>query len=225
MLKKIITTAGSYLATAGHKLENTFSEQHKRVKPWLLAQGDQTLRLDYDLNANSVVFDLGGYQGQWSSDIYSKYNANIYIFEPYQAFFENIQRRFEQNRKIQIFPFGLSLANRTVDLNVSDDGSSMFRKGEKTVEITLVKAEDFLKKNNLLRIDLMKLNIEGGEYDLLEHFIETGRIKTINNIQVQFHTFVENADERMRKIQTEISKTHQLTYQYEFVWENWKRKS
>ena len=33
------------------------------VDRWFADRGDQTLRLDYDLNENSVVLDLGGYHG------------------------------------------------------------------------------------------------------------------------------------------------------------------
>ena len=77
---------------------------------------------------------------------------------------------------------------------------------------------------NIERIDLMKINIEGGEYDLLEHLIKTGWIDKIINIQVQFHDFVENAEARMLAIQNDLAKTHELTYQYKFVWENWRLK-
>lgn len=78
--------------------------------------------------------------------------------------------------------------------------------------------------NNINTIDLMKINIEGGEYELIEHFIEKEFIKEIRDIQVQFHGFVPDAGVRMKKIQEELKKTHFLTYQYEFVWENWRRK-
>ena len=81
-----------------------------------------------------------------------------------------------------------------------------------------------MRQNKIERIDLMKMNIEGGEYDLLDHLIETGFIRNIENIQVQFHDFVPEAKQRMMKIQKELSKTHRLTYQYIFVWENWRRK-
>jgi len=44
--------------------ENELNEiQRKRVIPWFAVNGDQTLRLNYDLDANSLVFDLGGYKG------------------------------------------------------------------------------------------------------------------------------------------------------------------
>ena len=72
----------------------------------------------------------------------------------------------------------------------------------------------------------MKINIEGGEYDLLDSLISADIVQSIANIQVQFHDFlIKDAKEKMRKIQEKLSLTHEPTYQYEFVWENWKIKS
>jgi hypothetical protein len=42
---------------------------------------------------------------------------------------------------------------------------------------------------------------------------------------VQFHDFVPNAEPRMRQIQQALAETHELTYAYPFVWENWRRKA
>ena len=50
-------------------------------------------------------------------------------------------------------------------------------------------------------------------------------ISIFKNIQVQFHDFIiQNAEERMINIQRKLELTHELTYQYVFVWENWKLK-
>ena len=73
-------------------------------------------------------------------------------------------------------------------------------------------------------MNLMKINIEGGEYDLLEDLIASDYIEKIENVQVQFHTFVEHSAERMLRIHKALSNTHYRTYQYEFVWENWTQK-
>ena len=48
------------------------------------------------------------------------------------------------------------------------------------------KASDYIKG----KIDLLKINIEGGEYEVLENLIENDLIKNIDNIQIQFHDFV-----------------------------------
>ena len=198
------------------------SEQEKRVVQWFKDQGDKTHRLIYDLNENSIVFDLGGYEGQWASDIFSMYQSNVYIFEPVNEFAEKIKKRFSKNSKISTYDFGLSRETKRMTISINGDASSLFKEGKENAEIKLVKAIEFFNKNNINGIDLMKINIEGGEYDLLEHLIETGYIKNIKSIQVQFHDFFPNVEQRMLKIQNDLKKTHTLTYQYPFVWENWK---
>ena len=52
---------------------------------WVRDNGDHTLRLDYDLNEDSIVFDVGGYRGDFTSAIFNKYNCNVYVFEPVSA--------------------------------------------------------------------------------------------------------------------------------------------
>jgi len=200
--------------------------QEQRCKPWFADNGDKKLSLSCDiLNENSTVLDFGGYEGQWSSDIYSKYNSTIYVFEPYKLFASQIEERFAKNPKIKVFDFGLSNKDITTKLYLSDNASTMFGKEEEAVDIKLQKATDFFKEHQIDTVDLVKMNIEGGEYDLLEHLIEEGFIKNIKNIKVQFHDFVINdAKERMTAIQKKLSLTHKIVYQYEFVWEHWKLK-
>jgi FkbM family methyltransferase len=171
-----------------------------------------------------MVFDLGGYEGQWASDIFSKYCCTIHIFEPVHEFASKIQERFKYNQKIYTHEFGLSNENKTVSISLSKDSSSIYkRNGEQTTAI-LMRAVDFMRENSIKKIDLMKINIEGGEYDLLEHLIDSDFIRNIDNVQIQFHDFVSDAFHRMSNIQHFLSRTHITTYQYPFVWENWMRK-
>lgn len=207
-----------------HPLSVSPSVQRLRVIPWFKDNGDKTHRLNYDLNENSLVFDLGGYEGQWANDIFGKFVCNIYVFEPYIKFALNIKERFEKNSKIKVYQFGLASETKKTNFFISADGSSIFEKSENQTEVQFIRALDFMNENNITKIDLMKMNIEGGEYDLLEHLIETGFISKTDNIQVQFHDFIPDAENRMKNIQKDLSKTHYLTYQYEFVWENWKLK-
>lgn len=200
-------------------------KQAQRVKPWIRADGDKTLRVNYDtLNEKSVVFDVGGYKGQWASDIFSKYRCTIHIFEPVTFFSHEIKKRFIKNKKIIVHDFGLSNNTCKTYISIGGDASSIYKTGK---SIQKVKQEDiiyFLHRNKIKKIDLMKINIEGGEYDFLERLLQADYIKNIENIQIQFHDFVKNADARMLNIQKSLSKTHNLTWRYPFVWENWKLK-
>lgn len=198
------------------------NKQARRVKPWVAAKGDKTLRLNYDLDKTSIVFDLGGYEGQWASDIFSKYLSRVYVFEPYKEYAGRIRDRFKGNSNIEVFDFGLGKSDQKMMLFSSDDGSSVFKKTDNSFEIEIKKASEFINKIGVEGIDLMKINIEGGEYDLLEELLSQGSVLKIKNIQVQFHDFVPDSLNRMTNIQNQLSKTHRLTYQYQFVWENWQ---
>ena len=47
------------------------------IDDWFKNDGDNTLRIDYNLNNTSLVIDLGGYYGEFSQKIYDKYKCNI----------------------------------------------------------------------------------------------------------------------------------------------------
>src|SRR3954451_14159129 len=74
---------------------------------WRADHGDERLRLDYALTSSSVVFDVGGYQGQWASDIFSRFLCRVDVFEPVKEFAQEIERRFSGNDAIVVHAFGL----------------------------------------------------------------------------------------------------------------------
>ena len=193
----------------------------QRVLPWVRDDGDKTHRLNYDLSDESLVIDLGGYEGQWASDIFSMYCCKVYIFEPVPVYVNNIKRRFVKNENIIVYPFGLASNNLTTKISVTGDSSSSYKPSGEMIDVQLMSASDFFEGKNITFVNLMKINIEGGEYDLLEHLISTNLIKKIQNIQIQFHDFFPDGKNRMSEIQSHLALTHKLTYQYEFVWENW----
>lgn len=208
------------------------SEFDKAINRWFADEGDRTLRLDYPLSRESVVFDLGGYIGQYTSDIYSKYLCKCYVFEPVQEYYDHIQKRFARNDRIQVCPFGLADKNESCSININNDGSSIYKKSganetDGYENIDLMNIDDFMKRNEIDHIDLMKINIEGGEYDLLDYILHTGLINIIDNLQIQFHDIKikGGAQNRMHSIQSRLEKTHDLTWNYRpFVWENWQKK-
>jgi FkbM family methyltransferase len=203
------------------------SPQETRVAAWHRDRGDATRRLDYDLGASAIVLDLGGYEGQWASDVFGRFGCTIHILEPVPEFADRIAARFARNPRIHLHRIGLAGRSGEATLSLAADASSAHAPpapGARRQAITLVAASEFLGEHRLEAIDLMKINIEGGEYELLEHLLDTGLIRRIREIQVQFHDFVPDAEARMGAIQGRLARTHDLTWQYRFVWENWRRR-
>ena len=202
-------------------------EWRAMLQKWKKDKGEHVLRLDYPhLNSDSLVLDLGGYQGQWASDIYAKYRCKVVVFEPYEKYAEEINQRFGGNPEITVHTLGLSNKDAVLNIAIDEESSSIFKAdaAANTAEISLKQAKAFLQAQGYKQIDLMKINIEGGEYDLLDHLIAEGLTQNIHDLQIQFHDFVPDAMTRMKAIQQALSQTHELSYQYPFLWENWKLK-
>jgi len=199
-----------------------YKNEHERLlQEWFRIEGDKYFRLGHYLNKDSIVFDVGGYKGKFIDDIYSKFKCNVYSFEPIPEFYEIIKERFKDNPKVKVYNFGLSNKTNEVSVNLKGDETSFYGKGNKVL-VNFVDINEFLNKEKINKIDLMEINIEGGEYDLLDHIIKTGIVNKINNLQVQFHKNVK--DYKKRRIQNKLKKTHNLIYEFPFIWENWKLK-
>ncbi len=203
-------------------LYTKLSPAESRVLPWVAAKGDEKFRFSYDLTKDSVVYDVGGYKGEWAEPIYDRYSCNIEIFEPVAQFLDILNTKFKSKSKIRIYPFGLAGKTSTAKINVDLEASSLFKHDAKAETIKLEAITDQIRHN---KVDLIKINIEGGEYELLERLVETGDIRKFVNLQIQFHVFAPNAYARRKKLQQELSKTHDMTFNYRFVWENWRLKN
>ncbi len=197
------------------------TEHDKEIRRWWSDGGDERFRYDYELSNDSLVIDLGGYKGQWASDIYARYNCHLLVFEPVKLFAEKIKERFRKNPRVEVFCLALGKNRRQEVIALCDDGSSVYRDAPVKETIGFEDVAEFFAKHNIKSVDLMKVNIEGGEYELLPKLFESGLINRIKQIQIQFHDVVPDSEKCMKKLCSELAKTHRPTYQYKFVWENW----
>lgn len=191
---------------------------------WRIDRGDKTLRLDYPLSPNSVVVDAGAYLGDWTAQIATKYDPRIYLFEPAPEYVEALKQRFHGNPKVVIQPFALGDADRTGGLSTSCDGSSMFRSQELDRQIQIRDVCAALEQLDVPSIDLLKLNVEGAEYEILARLHQGAVLSKIKFIQVQFHPFPADYLGLYSDCCRFLEESHEIQYKYPFVWESWKRK-
>jgi len=197
------------------------------LKQWKLDRGDAMLRYEYPLDETSVVLDVGGFQGDFSDAMVNRYGCRVLLFEPMASFFGQCEERFAEEPRVSVFHYGLGSKDEQLRLSRSSDASSFFR-GNGSGESVSAEVRDIASvwgQLDLARVDLMKINIEGGEYPLLRRLIETDTIRQICNIQIQFHDFVDDAENHRTKLRRQLELTHEETWCYDFVWENWCRKT
>jgi FkbM family methyltransferase len=167
--------------------------------------------------------DVGGFEGQWVSDIFGRYLCTVHVFEPVPHFADSIRKRFANNSNVHLHQTALGGGNKTLSISIAGDASSTLVAGEDSIEVPVRCFADIVNDNGWSEIALMKINIEGGEYELLDHMLDSGMVSRVKNIQIQFHDFVPDASGRMLGIQSRLRATHELTYYFPFIWENWQR--
>lgn len=170
------------------------------------------LRYEYDLKPDDVVIDLGAYRGEWSNEIRARYGCCVIAVEPTDAidgypceYIKKAAWLFDGKLRFGgAFYYTSAFEDQTHEYECFDVNSLLSRFDE---------------------IALLKINIEGGEYDLLEHIYRAGLMPRIKDLQIQFH-LIEGEDSitRYEAIEDLLCETHSLAlFEYPFCWENWRR--
>jgi len=191
---------------------------------WRREQGDGRLRLDYPLDRDSIVFDVGGYLGDFAAQIQQRYGCRVFVFEPVRKFFDHCVQRFIDLPQVRCFNYGLSAVAGRFAITQEADGSSLTKASQSGPHewVEVRRFADVVEELGLARIDLLKLNIEGGEFDVLPHLIDSGLMQRVRFLQVQFHNFVPDAVNRRERIRERLRHTHDEMWNYPFVWESWR---
>jgi FkbM family methyltransferase len=210
-------------------LSNDGVEEYRgeaRSERFHAAGGDVVLRLGYPLDAASLVFDVGGFEGRWAGDLHSRFGCRIEVFEPGERYAAVAERRFEHNGLVTVHRYGLGADDRMVEMAIDGVSSSavMARPTDEREAIRLLDVANVMRDLAPSGVDLMKINIEGGEYALLDRLLEAGLISHIRFLQVQFHEDVDRAEARRDSIRERLRATHDLMWEYPWVWESWVRR-
>ena len=178
--------------------------------------GVQHFRLNHELNSDSIVFEVGGFTGDFSSRIIERFDCYVYIFEPIMEYYEHLKLKYNLNTKIKVFNYGLESFNGFKPIALSNDGSSIYATGNSTQLVSFRNVNDVLTELNLEKIDMMELNCEGSEYAILTELYNGPYIEKIKTLQIQFHKLdsLRHEEEKI-KCRNYLAKTHKLIWDEE----------
>lgn len=199
----------------------------RNFEGWFSSRGDDTLRLNYRLNKESIIFDVGSYTGEWAEKMANRYGCRIYCFEPIREFYEATVARCSKLPNVQVKNYAIGTQNSSSSMILNGNSSSLVfdSSGSSQTETVNIRSLDsVMDELGISNVDLLKINIEGYEYDLMDYICGKGMQSKFANLQIQFHLEFPNAEERYSSIASCLEKTHGLTYRFDFIWENWQIK-
>ena len=163
---------------------------------WNLKLGDNKLSLNYPLRSDSVALVVGAFEGDYLSKLNNKFNCQIYAFEPVKNFFKILEKKFQNLDNVILINKGLSDKTEKVNFNIDSESSSVFTNSNNSTLVNMISINDFVEKYDIKYIDFIYMNIEGGEFAVLSEFINSGFIRNINHLQIQFHKISKNSEEK-----------------------------
>ncbi|WP_299290908.1 FkbM family methyltransferase [Nitrosopumilus sp.] len=140
------------------------------------------------LKNNSTMFDVGANIGWFSIGIAkNKKNVKIFSFEPIPKVFENLKINIKLNKTSNIKIFNFGFYNEKKDLTFyyypaasgySSNTAFPGKKGFQKIKCKLIKFDDFVHKNQISKIDLIKCDVEGAEL-----FVYEGALNSIRRFK------------------------------------------
>lgn len=145
-----------------------------------------------------VIFDVGCNEGNYIAPMIGS-GADIHCFEPVPKTYARLTERFEQYKNVKVNKLGLSNDKTTTFIYdyATGDGSSHASLFEENInygkdmpvskiEVQLDTLDNYIKSNNILEIDLLKVDTEGNEIFVLQGAKESLAGKKIKVLQFEF---------------------------------------
>ena len=192
------------------------------TKPFL----SEEMRYIYPLTPDSVVIDAGAYMGDSIQEWVARYGCRVIALEPIPEFYEATKARFAGNPKAKVLNYALSAYDGEIQIGLSNNSSGLYSTGETKVKVPAITLKTLMKKEGLDRVDLLKLNIEGSEYAVLEKALTDGLLPKIGVLQAQFHWCAPRAEDRYAAIRRSLLTTHDHTWGEDpTLWQSYSLKT
>lgn len=160
----------------------------------------------YGLNNLDVVFDIGANNGLFSLLMLNNGCKKVYAFEPNQESLVNLKHMFRNTDNLVSVEKAVYTKDEDLEFFIDPNNTTIGSVSEKhlldegvTVQKIVVPAislKSFIQQNNLDRVSLVKMDIEGAEYEIIDH-LEDEVFDKIDSFLIEYH---DNTDRRIVKM-------------------------
>ncbi len=153
-----------------------------------------------------VIFDVGAWVGKTVKAHLSVFpDATVHAFEPFPSSFDQLQNAFADNGSVQAQQFAMSnvvgeatfysnnieTTNSLLASESTETSDDFFRDTKETITVQTTTLDEYCAQNDVASIDLLKLDIQGGELNALKGATQLLQAKAISLIYCEVE-FIEH---------------------------------
>jgi FkbM family methyltransferase len=158
----------------------------------------------------TTIFDVGANIGYYTVQFARKTNGTVYAFEPISYQYKTLLRNLELNIIANVRPIKKIVSDSEGKQRIYFSGmentaaSSVVNKTDEFEEIPSVSLDGFCEENQIRKIDLIKIDVEGYEFNVLK-----GLEKMLKNQNIS-HLFIEIVERHLNKAGTSAKEVFDL---------------
>jgi FkbM family methyltransferase len=191
----------------------------------------------------NIFFDVGAHMGLYTDLVKKIYpNCKSFLFEPQSAIFNKIKEKYSSKKNIQIFNNAVSdtekkqnlylnMHDLTSTLSIFDEQSSYLNFKAKlygtdiknmsygTELVQTITLDKFISEHYLEKIDLIKIDTEGHEFNVLKGL--KNQIEKVQNILIEFHhrdLFLDYDPNKIHQHLIDNGFKLEKTFKFPFCW-------
>lgn len=184
--------------TYGIEFKNRFSDYCMSIETPREAVYQQSLELIEleDINSESVVLDLGSNYGDFLKAL-APAGCTIHSFEPHPMFYGKILESYGKYDNITFHKKAAWNRNEVKKFyfknspTAENGGATLMSEKTNITNLSLYKEVECIDISELIQsighIDVLKMDVEGAEYEILNRIYETGALKCIKSIYFEDH--------------------------------------
>lgn len=148
----------------------------------------------FEIKENDLIIDIGAHIGMFSI-LAGKFapKGKVYAFEPSEENFNLLKENIELNKMENVVPINKAIAKesgiREFALSPDDPAGHAIPYEEtnrQKIKVQTINLDDFVKENNINKIDFLKMDCEGAEYEILFN-CSSETLQKIGKISMEYH--------------------------------------
>jgi UDP-arabinose 4-epimerase len=166
------------------------------VKLKLVKDGTEYGGWTYDsaaITADSVVYSVGlGEDTSWDEGIIKRFGLQVWGFDPTPKSIKYVRSNVNLGQNFHFTPEGLGIKKDVLTFTKPQNTNYVsMREGKhdglgETIEVPVNSLENWMQTFGHTHLDILKIDIEGSEYDVLEHWIQK-KWFPMDQLLVEFH--------------------------------------
>lgn len=146
------------------------------------------------LDKDSVIYSFGiGEDISFDEELLDKFNCNIFAFDPTPKCIKWISKKNNIHPKFNFYPFGIDIVSGNVDFLLPKNesfvsGSAILNSNvdsNKKIVVKMKNLNDIITDLQHTKIDVLKMDIEGSEYKIIENILNSNI--EIKQILIEIH--------------------------------------